>query len=249
MRTIGVNLLAGLLLCPLAWRAATAQNSDAHFSGQLPTPADWLHAKGVGTSETDLIAALRNNDPAIRSTAANELANQHDSAAIPLIESALSDERDPEAQVGIAQALFVLNDPKGLAHLQSMCSDASLDINVIAEVVGSLRAIRQSSAPCAGLILHYLDSHSDSDSRTRLLGALTEMYQWTRPPQAQQIAGQLQNMLGDSDPTVRMQASDALAQIDLQSSADLLRAAIARENDPVARMHLQRSLDRLEKKK
>jgi HEAT repeat protein len=225
-----------------------AQGASDSQNGPLTPFADSLRSRGIEISKPSLISALRNPDPEIRSLAALKLAEDHDSDTLPLIVRALSVEEVQTARTGISSALWsLLGNPKGLAYLQRMCSDSSLSINVIVDVVHTLNVVNKSSAQCAGFILGYLDSHDDSESRLSLLRALSAMYRWVPQDQAGRMAEMLQDMLGDKNPSIRMDAGHALVEISLGSSTEAHRSAISRENDPVVRSSLQRDLSVLQK--
>jgi HEAT repeat protein len=242
-----IKSLIGVTVCILLLSSATAQNAARSVNGPLTSTADSLRALGIDLSESSLIAALRNGNPEIRSLAALQLAGDHDFDAILPIEDALSIEANTRSRIGMAQALWSLHDPKGVASLQELCSTVALPIDDLVEVVQSLNNLNESSGTCAAPIFEYLDSHNDSESRLRVLPAVPDLYRWVPRDQTERIVRELRNMLVDSDGAVRMQASDGIVQIGLRSAGDALRAAIAQEQNPDIRSHLQRSMDRLEK--
>ena len=248
MIRVGIRTTVCAMAILFAMSPVSAQNVSPASSGALKSFAESLHARGIAVSEPSLIAALRNLDAEVRSLAALKLAEDHDADAIPSIENALSIETVASARIGIASALWSLQDPKGAVYLQGMCSDSSLSIYVIVDVVRGLSNINESSAPCAGIILSYLDSHRDSETRSSVLWTLSEMYKWVPQNKASQIAGILQAMLSDEAPYVRLQASHALVEIGLRPSAQAIRDAISREKDPMVRASLRRDLSVIEKR-
>jgi HEAT repeat protein len=56
-----------------------------------------------------------------------------------------------------------------------------------------------------------------------------------------------QSLLGSKDPTTRMNASRALAEMGSTASTDLIRNAMHRETDPSIRAWHQHDLDTLQK--
>lgn len=232
---------AGILVLLLFVRAAQSSGG-----GPLTSFADSLRAHGIGLSQPALIDALRNSDPEIRAVAALKLDEDHDSASVAPIEDALATETDPRTRIAMAEALWGLHDPTGLASLQAMCTDESLSIFDIVEVAQHLGLIGESSAACASPILTYLDP--TTDRRQVVLPALPDLYRWVPSRQAAQIISNLQDMLTDEDGTVRMEASHALAQIGSRGSIEALSKAIAQENDPSVQASLENDLDRLENK-
>jgi HEAT repeat protein len=240
--------IAGMFIFGLMLSQVIAQNPSSSGGGALISFADSLHSRGVETSRPSLIAALRNSDPEIRSLAALKLSEDHDLDAAPAIESALSLEKNLRARIDIASALWTLQDPKGLSSLNTMCSDPSLPINIIVDVVQKLSMIHESSGACIATVLGFVDSHRDRDSRSRVLPALPDIYNSASPQQAEHILGALEAMLQDKAPFVRMEASHALAQIGGSESAEAIHKAISREGDSTVRTSLERDLSNVERR-
>ena len=238
-RPLLVELIC-LLLC-----GTTSPCQSNSRNGPLKTFASSLQTYGIDLSEPSLIAALRNNTPQIRALAALQLAQDRDENAVPRIEEALADEKDPEAEIEISQALYSLHDPLGVLHLQTVCTKDSLPIERIIQAVGALDNAQQSSAACAGRILAVFDSNSSSEWRLQAVGALASMYPWVPRDQAERMAEILQQMLSDPDPSVRMQASHALVQGHVDGAQNALRHAIARETLPEVKPCLERDLSAL----
>jgi HEAT repeat protein len=227
--------------------SAIAQSPNASASGPLISFSDSLHSRGVETSRSSLIAALRNSDPEIRSLAALKLSEDHDADAVPFIETALSIEKNPRTRIDIASALWSLQDPKGISSLHAMCSDASLPIDLVVDVVQKLNMLGESSGPCVGTILAFVKLHRDSQSRSKVLPALPDIYNGASQEQAALILGSLQAMLRDNTPYVRMEASHALIQIGTPPSVEAVRQAALREEDPAVRASFTRDLSHSEK--
>lgn len=247
MRVGKQKLLVGVLICIFMRGAGAAQSANNPANTPLKSCAEVLRSRGIDLSEPSLIAALQNRDPQIRSLAALKLAEDHDYGAVSPIKNALNSETDPRPKVALSEALWGLHDPEGLTTLQNMCSDAALSIDMLVEVVQHLNIIDRSSAKCAEPILAYLDAHRDSESRTRALPALPDMYRWVEAGHAGRIALQLQDMLSDEAPYVRLEAGHAIAQIHMSSAASALYEAISRETDPVVQERLQDDLNKLER--
>jgi HEAT repeat protein len=239
MFVIGMRQLIGAIVILLAASSTTSQEPDKGSGAALIPFADSLHAQGIDTSRISLIAALRNSDPQVRSLAALQLAQDHDTKSVHVIENALKVEKDTEARITIAGALRSLHDPNGVAYLQTMCSDTSVSINVLVRVVQDLTRYSESTALCADRVLSFLDSHNDSDSKQQVLWTLAGLYPSASPNQADRIVRLLQDLLVDQSSTVRMQAGDALVQIGSPSSMIALRSAISKEQDSQVRSHLQ----------
>ena len=243
-----IGLSLGLLAYLLVLSTAVAQNPDIQLGGK-PTPiSDELRARGIDTSESSLISALRNKDESVRSMAALQLAEDHHYDAISSIEAALMVESVPKTRISMLEALWGLGDPKGLPSLQSMCSDPSLSIYDLIVVVEHLTDIGASSRVCAIPIIRYRDSHGHSSEANQMVVAvLPDLYKWAPPDQAQWIVNALQEMLTDKDASVRMEASHGLVRVKSRSSLDLMHAAASREADPEIRSSLESDMSNLEK--
>lgn len=246
MRFGTLRLILLAMACVLPKGPALAQNPSGNSTGlPLTHLADSLRARGIATSEQALTAALRNNDPTVRSLAALKLAEDHKLQAVTLIEHALWSEKDSKAKIAMAESLWSLHDTNGLTYLQTMCNDRSLSIYTIIQIAQNLDVISQSNANCAVPMLDYLASHRGSESRLTIIPALPAIHRWASPEETGQIARELVSSLSDSDPAVRMAAGDGIARADLKSEEDALLTAISQETDPVVRTQMQRSLDLL----
>jgi hypothetical protein len=246
MRSPGVRVPAAALIFIWISGFACGQTPTGAGGGPLRPLADSLRAKGIELTEPALISALRNPDPEVRSLAAMKLGEDHDSDAVPAVETALADEKVLKARIEISMALWSLHDPKGAASLREMCEDASLSIRTIVDVVQDLDVIGESSAPCAGRLTSFLETHKDTDSRSIALSALPAVIRWAPKAQAARLTELVQAMLADNDPVVRMESGHLLAQIGSPSSAVALRDAIDRESDNGVRSSLQRDLLKLQ---
>ena len=115
---------------------------------------------------------------------------------------------------------------------------------VVVEIVQRLNMISESSEPCVNSVLEYVGSGTDHEFRRQMvLPALPEMDRWASPRQHGQIVRVLQDTLADKDPFIRMQGSHALTQIGATSSVEVIRGAIAKEDDSVVRSSLQNDLN------
>src|ERR1700756_1822524 len=133
--------------------SAFAQN--APFTPlRVETPAEALRSHGItDLSEESLTTALRNRDPQVRTLAANKLAGDGRSDAVPAIETALADEKDLRAQAQIAEALVILHDPKGVERLRSMCTDTSMPSEGLLAAIDVLQITHSSMGVCGQTVL------------------------------------------------------------------------------------------------
>jgi len=219
--------------------------------GRIITVAEALKDHGIDTAPASLIAALKNSDPYVRSLAANMLAQDRILEAVPLIESALTAETDPQARIGISGALSSLNDPKGAESLQAMCRDSKLPIRFIIESALHLQILRLPSGACVERLLDPLKIGNDASYRDSALYPLTAMYREVAPDQAGRILAVIEGLLKDpaQQMNVRLMASHALVQIGAPSSVEAFNTAILGEQDPNIKARIQADLDTLQKKK
>jgi HEAT repeat protein len=242
--------LIEIILCSCVVTSLAAQKEDISGSNRGKTTAEELQSYGIEFSERSFVAALRNSNPRVRVLAAHQLQSDHDADAIPAIESALSDEKDPRAGVGIATALSALHDPRGTEYLQAMCADTTQPIRVVFDAAQMLQVLDAPSAGCADVLLESLNSANDRDYRDVILSLLPAIYPEVSGEHAVRILETIQNMLKDTtqQPSVRLAAGQALAQIGVPSSAEVVRDALLREDDPVVRASLKSDLNMLEKR-
>jgi HEAT repeat protein len=232
---------------------AHAQNgSPPRNSGPVPFSV-YLTAHGVDTSEPSLVAALSNSDPIVRSFAALQLMSDRDFQAMPSIEKALSTETDNQARIGMASALAGAGDRVGAATLEAVCMDPSLPVEVTASAVRQLASAEHSHptlismAGCAGVVLAALENVSEEYKRWELLQILPSVAHDAPSDKANRMVTEAQSLLGSKDPTTRMNASRALAEMGSTASTDLIRNAMQRETDPSIRAWHQHDLDTLQK--
>lgn len=254
-----MGLCIGIFLSLLTWllmpSALVAQKTSSkpipiaqQPRGPLESFSDALRARGIGTSEPSLVSALRNNDQTVRSLAALKLSEDHNFNAIPSIEAALKVESNPKARIAMSEALWGLHDPRGLPSLQAMCTDPTLSIYDLVEVVQHLNNDGASNSGCAAPVLKYFESSGRSSETNEVaLSTFPALYKWASPPQAARIVNALQEMLADREAFVRIEASHALVQIKSRSSLPLLRDAASRETDPNVQSALKTDVNKLEK--
>jgi HEAT repeat protein len=214
------------------------------------TLAEDLAAHGIiDLSEQSLYAALANSDPHIRIVAANKLAEDHHDNAAPAIESALSREEDPRTQIGLAEALWVLHDDKGVTHLHAMCTDASLEFMTLVSVVDALKITHSPTTGCAETFFAAMTRTKEPGEIAIGTTRLAALYRDATPEQQRRILTTLRLLLADNkqEATVRLQSSQALSEIGTQECAEAIRTAMAQESNPDFRTFFEATLKGLEK--
>jgi HEAT repeat protein len=243
--TIGLSVSLLIISPIIAQMTGTSYNES-------PTPfAVSLRAHGIDTSKQSLVAALSNRDPVVRSLAANQLVADHDYLDKPAIEKALAAETDNQTRVGIASALASIGDPVGTRQLESMCTNATLPIDVTVHAVQQLAMVQRSypklasAGRCAETVLVALEGASEEYQQRELVSILPVLVRGLPQSTTDRVAADAQNLLTANEPATRMSASDALAQMGATSSTPALRSAIQSEKDPGVRAWHQRNLDKL----
>jgi HEAT repeat protein len=90
----------------------------------------------------------------------------------------------------------------------------------------------------------------DKDYRNTAVTLLPALYRESTPEQAARIVTTIEEMLADraQDPSVRVRAGNALAEIGQPSSVEVISEAISETDDPVLKASLERNLNALETK-
>lgn len=219
-------------------------------SRRLRSFAEVLASHGVtDLSEGSLIAALSDSDPQVRTTAAMKLAEDHRDDAAPAIASALSREQDPKAQIGLSQALWGLHDDHGIAHLHAMCTDSSLSFNTLISVVTALRLTNSPAGVCAETFFAAMGGSKEPEEIAMGETRLSVIYCDATSEQARRILKTLRLYLADrkQDSQIRLEASQALADIGTPECAEAIRGAISEEQNSDVRVFFEATLKGLEK--
>jgi hypothetical protein len=220
-------------------------STDGLISGGLMPFSVALCEHGIDTSESSLIAALKNSDPEVRSLAAAELAEKHDDLAKPAIENALSAETNTRTRIDIAASLVSMGDPVGAEILNRMCTDASLPVEDTVTVVQQIAMANHSTGICADVALDAIEHASQDYQRWDLITVFPSIYKDVPKEKAGRMVTDAQNLLESQDVTTRIRASQALAEMGSTASIDLIRSAIINEPDPGIRAWHQLNLDKL----
>ena len=229
--------------------SASAQNLEVS-TPQLHSLKEGLVSHGLtDLSEESLIAALSHSDPHVRTMAAIKLEEDHHDDADPAIESALSREQDLNTQIGLSEALWGLHDDHGIAHLHAMCRDSSLSIITLISVVDALERIHSPANVCAETFFTAMGHSKEPGEIAMGETRLSVIYCDSTPEQARRILMTLRLYLADrkQEPEVRLEASQALADIGTPECAEAIRAAISREQNPDHRVFFEATLKGLER--
>ncbi len=245
------NVLISASLAVVVAISSAQEASIIVVNGPPRTLEAPLREHGVtDQSEQSLISVLQGSHQQVRSIAANKLAADGHLDAIPAIETALSNEQDLQTQTQLAQALWVLHDPRGVEHLHSMCINAQLPMHGLLSAVRTLQIIGVSTGECADTFIAAMTRKNESGEIGMAVSMLPVMYREVSPSQASVLFVVIRALFADTkqEPVVRLLAGHALSQIGSPEAARLLRQQIPLETDDTLRGSFQLDLSELEKK-
>ncbi len=228
-------------LCTASF-AATAQVAPLApkwLAGTPPPPvetfADGLTRHNIPLTEPDLLAALKNPDPEIRSLAAAQLAAADDHPALKYMITAFQDERDPQVQVNIAGAATWLGSNIAVEQLKTICKDVNQPSTARLDAA---RYISHRQLPDCFPAVRQI-ARDDQDATVRVLAIIAAVNYRGQSDGAQKIAVQA---LTDIDPTVRITATDSLRSMRVTDAIPALQSGLQSEGDETAREHLREAL-------
>jgi hypothetical protein len=219
--------------------AQVAPLAPRWIAGDPPPPvetfASGLERHQVPLTHQALIVALRDPNGEVRSLAAAQLAAMDDHPALPDINRALADERDPQVQVNLAGAATWLGSVHALDQLQTLCRD----INVPPTI--RLDAARYVSHKEVATCFSAVDQieRTDQNPDTRVLALQTASRYRGQSSKAQSLSV---SALSDVEPSVRIAAADALSYLHAKSSIEALSHALQVEGDDTAREHIREAI-------
>ncbi len=245
-------ITVALLIFSVAAGAAFPQDvqGSPQITSRMISLAEVLSSHGVtDLSEQSLISTLTNSNPQVRSVAAMKLAEDHHDDAAPAVESALSREQDLNAQIGLSEALWGLHSEKGIAHLRAMCTNSSLKLATLIAVVDALRLTHSRAGVCAETFFAAIGSAKEPGDIAMGETRLSAIYCDSTPEEARRIMTTLKLYLTNrkQEAQIRLEASQALADIGTSESEEAIRAAISQEQNPDYRMFFEATLKGLER--
>ena len=213
------------------------------YGGVMPTCGEILERDNIQLTLPALVDALRNADPEVRYLAAQKLAEDRATDAIPAIRQALASEKVPWIRMNIAFALTQMGDSIGFATLEDNCNNKGTSGPVRARSAEYLLRVSRDSATCLSGVLDLLKSENNGD---RMAAAeLLPRYHTLSEEDSERVFTGLVEALHAPDPAVRMSAGWALADFgDTRGIAELERATEG-EQEQVVRSQLQEGLNKL----
>jgi hypothetical protein len=207
----------------------------------LPTAGQLLKQHKVSLTRPSLIAALRNPDAEVRYLAAQQLAEERASDAIPNIIKALESEKMPRATANIAFALAQMDVAQGVIKLKALCVNPRLKGQD--RLLATQYLLDLQVQDCRNTIFEYLQADNDQSAK------IQSMYLARRLQNSPDDAGQLVKLIAaslrDHVPAVRLAASDTLAALGNGDAVPLLEAAIDEETDESVRSKMRSDLQAL----
>jgi HEAT repeat protein len=213
---------------------------------RAPTVGEVLERHNIQLTLPALVDALRNADPEVRYLAAQKLAEDRATDAIPAIGQALASEKVPWTRMNIALALAEMGESIGFDTLEDNCKNRDASGAIRTRSAEYLLRFNRDSATCLSSLLDLLKGGSNGD-RMAAAELLPRYHGLSKEDSEKAFAG-LVEALHTSGPAARMAAGQALAQLgDTRGIAELKRA-IGGEQDQLVRSRLEEDLGILRNK-
>jgi HEAT repeat protein len=248
-----IILLTLILLFVLITSDAAQQTPEAQVgSVRLSRFGDLLREHNIDLTEPALVRALKNADSDVRFLAAMKLAEDKTVDAIPAVKQAVAAEKTPRTRVNIAVALGLLGDPGGRDELKKVCADGDFPPEFRLYAVRYMFDLGverdEDCLHAAEEIVQIVDSENrtfgDRDSALELLPRFRNL----TAEESKKIFQLVVDRLHDPEPTVRMAASQSLADLGNAAAIPSLEAAIAGEQEESTRSVFELNLKKLQTK-
>ena len=215
-------------------------------SGPLPTFGEVLKRHNIELTQSALIAALKNPDPEVRDLAAQKLAEDKATEAIPVIMQALASEKVPWTRMNIAFALAVMGESVGFETLDDNCNNDDMNEGIRARSAEYLLRFNRDSTTCLSGVLDVLKDGSNGDKM--VAAELLPRYRNLSKENSEKVFTGLVDALHAPNPAVRMAAGRALADFGDTRGIEELGYMIEGEQDELVRSRLQEDLGILRNK-
>ncbi len=182
-------------------------------------PQDEARLQGGATATAGLIAALADDDPAVRLAVARALGERQDTAAINALLQALR--RDPSREVRkmAAWALGEIEDARAVPGLVAALRDER-DVDTRRQIAWALGEIE--SADAVSGLGSALRAEDDAETRRMIVWALGEI-------ESAEAVPHLTPLLRDADVELRTKVVWALGEIESPTAVEPLAALLAQE--------------------
>jgi HEAT repeat protein len=236
----------------LASNSLVAGQSDDNkaYSVQLSRYGDLLREAHIELTEPALIRALKNPNPEVRDLAAMKLAEDKAKDAIPEVKEALAEEKIPRTRVNIAVGLGLLGDPGGRDELKRLCADESFPPEFRLYAVRYMFDLGvENDEDClnaAEAIVQMVDADYHTAGHRGTALELLPRFRGLTPEDSKKVFALVVGRLDDPEPTVRMQAGAALADLgDPAAAISSLETAMAKEKEESVRSFFEKDLETL----
>lgn len=242
-------LTTQLILIFVASVGTFAQSDSPIFEGQPETARAALARHHIQLTESALLKALRSPKPEVRDLAAEVLAQDGTTNAIPLIKAAMLAETVPGKRINFAFALAQLGDPIGRETLKNICDNNKEPAYIRMSAAVNMRYLKDES--CMDAVFSVLQSNPDDDGGAGKAQALSLLpsFKHLAAEDPQRTVDVVTKALSDATPGVRMVASSTLGTLGQISAIPHLRAALEKEQNESCRLQMSLDLQRLQNKK
>jgi HEAT repeat protein len=240
--------IIGLVILLASTCLVAGQSSENQaYSVRLSRYGDLLLEDHIELTKPALIRALKNPNPEVRYLAAMKLSEDKATDAIPEVKEALAAEKIPETRVNIAVGLGLLGDPGGRDELKRLCADETFPPEFRLYAVRYMFDLGvekdEGCLNAAEAIVQTVDA--DYDHRITALELLPR-FRGLTPEDSKKVFDLVVDRLDDPEPTVRMQASEALVDLgDPAAAVSSLETAMAKEKEEPVRSVFEKDLEKL----
>jgi HEAT repeat protein len=221
---------------------ASPQDRLVSGDGRMPTVRQLLRKHGIALSKEGLLKALKHNNPEVRYLAAQQLAEENETDAIPAMTAALRSERNLRARTNIAYALAQMGARRGFSTLKAICHNRTIPSYERLLAVDYL--LRMGDESCNKVVLDYLRPRADPSAQVGAMYLLRRMSGISMDERLRAL-----NFVHDSlsvrDISVKLTASDTLVSLKDETAIPAFERAIASETNREVRSKMQSDLKRL----
>jgi HEAT repeat protein len=207
---------------------------------------DLLREHNVALTKDSLVRALTNSNGDVRYLAAMKLAEDHDTEAIAAIRSALAVETLPRSRVNISLALGLLGDTVGINELKKLCDDPAFVSEFRLYAVRYLFDLHSQDVKCLEATEAIVSKTTGKFGDRITALSLLPLFENLSSEQSAKVLQLVINSLSDSEPVVRIAASQALVSLGNPKGVTNLEAALEREKDDAVRTEFEEDLKKLQ---
>jgi|HubBroStandDraft_6_1064221.scaffolds.fasta_scaffold11927_6 HEAT repeat protein len=224
------NCLRGILVLVCLGVSALAEQPIRDNTEQF------LREHNISITKQDVVAALWNNDAAVRKAASHFLSNRWPTDAAVPIQEAMLREEDGLIRVSLANDLAQVGETAGREKLLAECHNSSEWGSTRVLAARFMFDLHDDS--CVDAVLEILRSDSDPQDTLAKVDALNLapiFVQHFTDRKNQSVMDLTVNALNDADLGVRITAATTLGRLADPSAITALQAALANEQDATGR--------------